>query len=339
MRKFGLIVVMVMALMSVLSLPVMAQEGTETPVPTTPTIAPIPPPTPAAELRVESLRVEPQQVKEGAQTSVVLEIVNLGESASSITLKLEIDDDVFETRSVQVDGGERTTVTFTVPSLNPGLHTVRIGDTEARFKVLAKDAIAATDEGCNLRAGMQVRLQNIVNSITADQDGHVELSFRNPPVNDCVVQADLRIIVPSNIIPIAKEGVISGAAGSLNAFVEVPANGERAVIMDFKGLKIGEYFITFSGTYWPKGNKDLFQPITLQQKLVVVEPSRPFDTSIPGEPVPPSDGQIVAPADSTGGIPNIWLIVLIILVLVVLVSLVAIVGISRRGGRTTIIND
>ena len=210
---------------------------------------------------------------------MVLEVENLGESTSSITLKLEIDDAIFETRSVQVAGGERTTVTFTVPSLNPGLHTVRIGDTEARFKVIGKDTVAATDEGCNLRAGMQVRLQNIVNTINSDQDGHVELSFRNPPVNDCVVQADLRITVPSNIIPIAKEGAISGAAGTLNAFVEVPSNGERALIMDFKGQEVGEYFITFSGTYWPIGNKDLYQPITLQQKLVVEEPSR--NTALP----------------------------------------------------------
>ena len=213
-----------------------------------------------------SVRVEPQQVDEGRQPSVIVEIVNSGELEGTITLALEVDNQVFETRTATLSAGGRDVVVFTTPSLAPGVHSVRIGDAEARY------VVGGTAE-CTLRQGMQVRLQNVVDTITRDQDGHVELSFRNPAVNDCTVDADLRITVPSNIIPFAKDG-ISGTAGTLNAFVEaIPAGGERSLSMDFKCQKENEYFITFSGTYWPTGNKDIFQPISLQQKLLCESPS------------------------------------------------------------------
>ncbi len=206
-----------------------------------------------------------------------------------------------------------------------------------------------TSSSCVLREGMQVRLQNVVDTITTSQDGHIELSFRNPPVNDCTVEADLRITVPQNIIPLAKEGAISGTASTLNAFVEAPEGSERSLKMDFKGQEVGEYFISFSGTYWPKGNKDRFQPITLQQKLTVESQSDP-DT-IPVDPVitpPVPTSPATAPAPTSAPPPttatddfplDTWLIVLI--VLVVLVVIVAIVALGRRGGggRTTVIRD
>lgn len=207
-----------------------------------------------------------------------------------------------------------------------------------------------TTESCVLREGMQVRLQNVVDTITTSQDGHIELSFRNPPVNDCTVEADLRITVPQNIIPLAKEGAISGTASTLNAFVEAPEGSERSLKMDFKGQEIGEYFISFSGTYWPKGNKDRFQPITLQQKLTVESPSDP--ETIPVDPVitppVPTPASATAPTPTSAPAPetaaddfplDTWLIVLI--VLVVLVVIVAIVALGRRGGggRTTVIRD
>ena len=196
---------------------------------------------------------------------------------------------------------------------------------------------------------MQVRLQNLVSTITTSQDGHIELSFRNPPVNDCTVEADLRITVPQNIIPLAKEGSISGTASTMNAFVQVPEGAERALKMDFKGQEVGEYFISFSGTYWPEGNKDRFQPITLQQKLTVESPSDP--DSIPEDlgiasptpsPAPAAEETQAAesaPAESEGFPLDTWLIVII--VLVVLVVIVAIVALGRRGGggRTTVIRD
>ena len=123
-------------------------------------------------------------------------------------------------------------------------------------------------------------------------------------MNDCTVDTDLRVTVPTNIIPYAKEG-ISGTAGTLNAFVEaVPPGGERSLFMDFKCQRVGEYLIKFGGTYWPTGNKDLFQPITLQQTLRCVEPSEKLtfeeaETEAAPAPVPtpaPEPTSVAPPA-------------------------------------------
>ena len=199
-----------------------------------------------------------------------------------------------------------------------------------------------TTEECVLREGMQVQLQNVLDTIEKERDGHLELSFRNPAVNSCTVEADLRITVPQNIIVIGKEGVSSGGAGTLNAVVKIPEGGERVLAMDLKGMRKGSYIMSFRGTYWPQGNKDLYQPITLQQTLTVIEPSA--DQSIPPTEQKVANGTAGQPGQETspdkpsglleesGGMP-IWIIVLIVLVvLVVLVALVAIVGMGRRGG-------
>jgi len=148
--------------------------------------------------------------------------------------------------------------------------------------------------------------------------------------------------VPQNIIVIGKEGVSSGGAGTLNAVVKIPEGGERVLAMDLKGMRKGSYIMSFRGTYWPQGNKDLYQPITLQQTLTVIEPSA--DQSIPPTEQKVANGTAGQPGQETspdkpsglleesGGMP-IWIIVLIVLVvLVVLVALVAIVGMGRRGG-------
>jgi len=212
---------------------------------------------------------------------------------------------------------------------------VKLADTEASFSVGETQPAPQTTEECILREGMQVQLQNVLDTIEKERDGHLELSFRNPAVNSCTVEADLRITVPQNIIVIGKEGVSSGGAGTLNAVVKIPEGGERVLAMDLKGMQKGSYIMSFRGTYWPQGNKDLFQPITLQQTLTVSEPSA--DQSIPPTEQKVANG--TAPPDKpsglleeSGGMP-IWIIVLIVLVvLVVLVALVAIVGMGRRGG-------
>ena len=301
---------------------------------------------------VEGLRIEPQQVEQGGQASIIVDVVNAGDTQSSLTINLQVDGQVFTTRTIQVPAGGRVAETFTTPPVEPGIHSVQVGDAEARFVVVGPEAAPPQQEQCVLREGMQVRLQNIVSTIQTTQDGHIELSFRNPPVNDCTVVADLRITVPQNIIPIAKEGAISGTAATLNAFVEALQGAERALKLDFKGQEVGEYFINFSGTYWPKGNKDLLQPITLPQKLIVESPSDP--ESIPADtgisPVPAPQESAAAEGGSTATETNqsliesnfpLWIIALIIVVLVVLVVIVAIVALGKRGGggRTTIIQD
>ena len=93
----------------------------------------------------------------------------------------------------------------------------------------------SSNPSCIIREGLQVMMQNVSDTIDKDTDGHVELSFRNPLINDCVIQAELRIVTPNELLVFGKEGVVSGGAGTLNAVATVPPGTERISVMDFKG--------------------------------------------------------------------------------------------------------
>ena len=210
---------------------------------------------------VQRLWVEPQQVDENVQPIIMAELVNMGQSEDEISLQLTIDGQVFESRKKSLGPAQRETQVFTAPTLPAGVHTVRILDSEARY-------VVGKDDECTLRTGVEARLQNVVDEITPDQDGHIELSFRNPGVNGCNIDADLRITFPTEIVAYGKEGITSGTAGTLNSLItEIPPGGERVIIADFKCRKPDNYFIIFKGNYWPTKNEELFQPITLQREL------------------------------------------------------------------------
>ena len=214
----------------------------------------------------------------------------------------------------------------------------------------APDAPTATPQppqDCQIRQGMQARLQSVRDTITENQDGHVEVSFRNPVVNDCVVDAELRVSIPTNIIISSKDGG-SGTAGTLNLVVsDIKPNLERSVSMDFKCLARGNYTINFSGSYWPSGDKGSFQPITLQQGLTCEEPSgsQVFPTPPPDAVASVQETATTSSAASSAAAPppaslnsggadspnTQWLLIGGVGLAFALIVIVAIVALGRRG--------
>jgi hypothetical protein len=249
------------------------------------------------QLLLERLWVEPQQVEAAEQPTIIAEVANSGKKEEVAALSLEIDGQVFESKNVSVAAGTQVTVSFIAPPLPAGLHVVRVADAEARYLVGS-----GPGTNCALRTGIQVRLQNVVDKITRVQDGHLELSFRNPAVNDCPVDTDLRIAFPTNLVVYGKEGIESGTTGTLNAVArEIPPGGERTSAADFRCQNSGTYVVSFSGTYWPTGNKDLFQPITLQQSLICEESSEELSLQTPTTTVNQGTIQPAAPMATTPG--------------------------------------
>ena len=205
----------------------------------------------------------------------------------------------------------------------------------------APTAPAAQD--CRINQGVQARIQSVRDTITKDQDGHVEVSFRNPGANECDLDADLRVTVPTNIIVSSKDGG-SGTAGTVNFLVSNIAPGlERSLSMDFKCLATGEYTINFITSYWPSGDKRSFQPVTLNQRLVCNEVSRASETPEQGTTTspPPAPGQgttTTPPPTQTGGgggtgggAETPWLIIAAAVGLVfALIVIVALVALGRK---------
>ncbi|MCH7888352.1 MAG: hypothetical protein IIA00_03635, partial [Proteobacteria bacterium] len=83
------------------------------------------------------------------------------------------------------------------------------------------------------------------------------------------------------------------AAGTVRGLFEMPPGTSRTIPIYIKAEKTGRFFVHFSGQYWPEGNKDAFQPISLTTPITV--------SAISPEPlssVPTNSEQIIQANDS-----------------------------------------
>ena len=63
------------------------------------------------------------------------------------------------------------------------------------------------------------------------------------------------------------------AAGTVAGKFTVPPGTVRTVHINIKSEKTGTFTVHFTGLYWPNGDKDAFQQISLTHPLTVNEPS------------------------------------------------------------------
>jgi len=93
------------------------------------------PPKPA-EFKVSNLEVDSDRVAKGDVVTITVEVENIGEKEGTHTVLFEVDGLVTEMVEVNLDGGESTTVTFTITE-TAGDHTVGVEDLTGDFTVTA----------------------------------------------------------------------------------------------------------------------------------------------------------------------------------------------------------
>ncbi len=123
------------------------------------------------------------------------------------------------------------------------------------------------------RVGPTVRLRPVNDVITQDQDGLVEIIFRNPNLNDTAMVIDLSISLPSGLHVYGEGFATDSAAGTASGSYSVPPGQSVTVYLNVKAEKVGRLLVQFSGTYWPEGNKDLYNPISLSHSFTVNQAS------------------------------------------------------------------
>ena len=159
------------------------------------------------------------------------------------------------------------------------------------------------------RVGPTVRLRPVNDVIDKDLDGIVEILFRNPILNDTTMMADLTVSIPSGFHLYGEGFATDISAGAASGFFQVPPGQSRTVYINIKAEKTGRATVHFSGSYWPEGNKDLFNPVSLTHPFVVNEPSQdPFTESPvnPGQvPAAPPPAATVVPAPSQQEDPSV----------------------------------
>ncbi len=142
------------------------------------------------------------------------------------------------------------------------------------------------------RTGPTVRIRPLNDLIKKDQDGMVEIYLDNPSLNDVTLTVDAHISVPSGIHVYGQGFGQAAAAGVVYGVFEVPPGSARTINVVIKAEKVGDFEAQFTGTYYPDGNKDAYQPISLTHPFKVTEASaNPNDAGTAGNgaqtPVPP----------------------------------------------------
>jgi hypothetical protein len=134
-----------------------------------------------------------------------------------------------------------------------------------------------TSETESFRVGPTVSLRPLDSEINTSQDGIVELFLNNPSLNDCTLETDMEVSVPSNIYIFAEDGGMAGGAGTVTGHFTIPPGSSRTITLHIKGEKIGTYPVHFGANYWPGTNKDNWNPINLDNSFQVRELSKQPD--------------------------------------------------------------
>lgn len=151
------------------------------------------------------------------------------------------------------------------------------------------------------RENPTTRLRPVNDQTTADQDGIIEIFMFNPSVNDVALSVDIIISVPSGI-HVYGEGFPcagNGAGACSGSFTIVPGQS-KAGHLNVKAEKTGSHQVHFSGFWWPGGNKDLRQPISLTHPFNVREASRDISPPLPEATYAPAPTYTAYPTHTAG---------------------------------------
>jgi len=88
------------------------------------------------EFEVSNLHVNPEEVEPGESVTVTVEVRNVGEERGTYELELIIDGLVEQSESVTLDGGEATTITFTVQRETGKAYSVETDGLSESFEVI-----------------------------------------------------------------------------------------------------------------------------------------------------------------------------------------------------------
>ena len=98
---------------------------------------PMPPPPIPAEFQVTNLTINRPEAGVGELIKISVKVSNIGEEACSYLVNLVINDVFRENKTIQLSGGENTTVQFTVTEASEGSYSVKIGSLTGTSKITA----------------------------------------------------------------------------------------------------------------------------------------------------------------------------------------------------------
>lgn len=176
-----------------------------------------------------------------------------------------------------------TNETNATPTVTPTV-TPNITVTPIATPTISPTPTTATIKEAKFRVGPVVKLRPLNDEVNKSADGLVELFMSNPTLNDVTLHVDAYVSAPSGIYVYGQGDGWSVAAGTLYGTFDVPPGTARALYMNIKGEKVGDFFMDFKGTYYPGDDKEHYQVLSLQHPFKVREPSPEPKNSEPTNP-------------------------------------------------------
>ena len=97
----------------------------------------LPPQLKKAEFQVTNLTVDPAEAGVGQPITISINVTNVGEETGNYSVPLRINDEVKETETIQLLGGESKIVEFEVTESNEGSYSVKIEGLTGTFIIIS----------------------------------------------------------------------------------------------------------------------------------------------------------------------------------------------------------
>ncbi|MEM2981444.1 MAG: hypothetical protein QW385_08810 [Thermoproteota archaeon] len=90
-----------------------------------------------SDFQVYNLKIDPDEAWPNQIIKISVEVSNLRSTAVTYTLNLTVKNEIWENKTLRLEGGESTTVEFTVSEADEGSYPIKIGGLSGEFKIVA----------------------------------------------------------------------------------------------------------------------------------------------------------------------------------------------------------
>ena len=258
------------------------------------------------DVTVVSVEVSPSEPAPGERITVIASVTNSGTTTVEHTLEVTVDGANMGSKTIGLAPGETQVVSFLLNASSAGEMEIAVGGVSQVVRVVELAPVATvapvataapvdtaapagTVEGV-MRVGPSVRLSALRQEITSTEDAQIDLFWNNSELNELAVRIEVTVDVPSGLYIYSGNGAMACAAGRcLGTFTAIPGSVRNMPIY-VKSDKVGSYLIHLNGRYWPEGNPDRWNPVSLSTPIEVsetsVEPGQP-PTPVPEPTTPP----------------------------------------------------
>jgi hypothetical protein len=221
------------------------------------TVNPAAPPAKPAEFQVSNLVIDPDVTEPGTPVDVTAKVTNVGETRGSYSVDFSVNGVVQGSKTVELSGGETTTVAFTVTESAKGDYTIMVGNVTGTLSVQGPSTIKFTNlivKPYEVWAGQTVQVSaKATNEGTTSSSVTVKLKVGTDQNNLEVVESKTLTLAP-------------GADGTVDFTIvapSLPGGDSQTYVIDVNGMP-GGYMVVKDGYHTlnvnisPRGDADFY---------------------------------------------------------------------------------